>query len=120
MARVLYVEDEALLALATADSLEEGGFEVVVARDGAEAVERSESFEPDLIVTDYMMPNMAGDAMLRILRGQGVTAPAILTTALSRQELPTGVLSMFDDYVEKPFGDADLIARMRMALSRVR
>jgi two-component system response regulator MprA len=114
--RVLYVEDEALLALATADALEASGFDVVLAHDGVDALAKVGDARPDLVVTDYMMPGMDGDEMLRRLRAKGVTAPAILTTALAPRELTEEVLDLFDDYLAKPFGDDDLLRKIGAAL----
>jgi two-component system response regulator MprA len=116
MTLVLYVEDEALIGITTADALVSQGFDVIMAHDGQEALDRITGSQPDVIVSDYMMPRMDGAEMLDLLRERGVNAPAILTTALTPRELPDGLMTKFDYYIGKPFSDEDLAAKVSMAL----
>jgi two-component system, OmpR family, phosphate regulon response regulator PhoB len=120
---VLVVEDEAALQQLLAYNLERAGFEVAQAYDGEEAELLIEERAPDLIVLDWMLPRLSGIELCRRLRRRPGTAnlPIILLTA--RGEEPDrlrGLDTGADDYVVKPFSTAELIARIRAVLRRVR
>jgi two-component system OmpR family response regulator len=110
--RVLYVEDEVILAVMTAAAIEEQGFEVEMAHDGQQGLERARAFRPDVVVTDYMMPGMDGLEMVRALRDEGIDAPVILTTAIPESQFSPGALDAVDAYLGKPFDDERLIATL--------
>lgn len=111
--RVLYVEDEVLLAITVAASIEDVGFEVELAHDGQEGLDRARLSRPDLIVTDYMMPGMDGIQMIEALRREGIDAPAVLTTAIPEGQLQPGQLHHFAAYLGKPFDDGHLVEALR-------
>lgn len=119
MTRVLYVEDEALLAISMEGVLVDEGFSVELAFDGSEGLEKASQFVPDIIVTDYMMPKLDGLGMVGILREQGIDAPVIVTTAVPEEKLAPELLSNVDLYLGKPFTEAELVdALTRVAASR--
>ncbi|MBD8065880.1 response regulator [Devosia sp. PTR5] len=93
MTRVLYVEDEALLAISMEGVLVDEGFSVELAFDGSEGLEKASQFVPDIIVTDYMMPKLDGLGMVGILREQGIDTPVIVTTAVPEEKLAPELLS---------------------------
>ena len=114
--KILIVDDEPF----NLDLLEQelADYEYVIERagDGVEALEKTESFEPDLILLDYMMPRMNGLEVLKHLRAtpkhQGI--PVILLTAKATQEdKVAGLDAGADDYVTKPFDSFELLARVR-------
>jgi CheY-like chemotaxis protein len=109
MTRVLYVEDEALLAFAVEDALERGGYTVELAHDGEEGIAQARRFRPEVIVTDYMMPRMDGLSMLRALRREGITAPVVMTTAVPEKDFQPAARGEFDAYVGKPFDEDRLL-----------
>src|SRR4026207_914951 len=117
--KILIVDDEPF----NLDLLEQelADYEYVIERagDGVEALEKTESFEPDLILLDYMMPRMNGLEVLKHLRAtpehQGI--PVILLTAKATQEdKVAGLDAGADDYVTKPFDSFELLARVRAML----
>lgn len=102
--RILIAEDEKELARAEATILKLNGYDVDVAQDGAEAVDRVKSANYDVIVLDVMMPRVDGIEALRQIRGMGVTTPVIMLTAKAEvDDRVTGLDAGADDYLTKPF-----------------
>ena len=118
-ATVLVVEDEASFVEALTIGLRREGFEVVVAVDGAQALEVFDSAQPDLVLLDVMLPKISGIDVCRQLRKK-TQIPIIMVTAKGA-EIDT-VVSLevgADDYVTKPYRLRELVARMRAVLRRV-
>jgi two-component system, OmpR family, response regulator RegX3 len=115
---VLLVEDEDSFVEALTVGLSKEGFEVSVARDGAEALEMFGEKEPDLILLDMMLPKISGLDVCRSIRDQS-DVPIIIVTAKS-EEIDTVVALEVgaDDYVTKPYRMRELVARMRAVLRR--
>ncbi|SDH21783.1 Response regulator receiver domain-containing protein [Pelagibacterium luteolum] len=113
MIRVLYVEDESLLAISVEEVMESEGYRVQLAHDGDEGLELASSFNPQIIVTDYMMPRLDGLSMVRKLREAGVTVPVIVTTAVPEESLSPELQEQYDIYLGKPFTDAEIIDALR-------
>ena len=113
MARVLLVEDEAMLLLFASMTLEDDGHEVRTASNGRRGLERARAEKIDVIVTDFMMPEMDGLAMLAALRAEGRDVPAIMVTAIPRDQLPIMDGPPFDDYMGKPYDETALAERIR-------
>lgn len=117
--KLLLVDDETDLLAELKPLLERSGYEVKTATDGFEGLEKLESWRPDLVILDVMMPNLDGRAFLRKVRDIQNWTPIILLTkvggttdrALSLQE---GA----DDYVNKPFDPFELLARIQAVLRR--
>ena len=117
-ARVLVVDDEPTVLEVVAAYLERDGFEVLARDDGARVIEALESFAPDLVILDIMLPSVNGIDLLREIR-ESSRVPVILLTA--RIEEPDRVLGLefgADDYVVKPFSPRELVARVRSVLRR--
>jgi DNA-binding response OmpR family regulator len=113
-ARVLLVEDEADIRELIRYSLEQGGFEVEEASDGAEALEKLYAFAPDLIVLDLMLPGMLGLEVCQRLRAHTDTAhlPILIVSArTTTSDMALGLAMGADDYVTKPFSPRDLLMR---------
>ena len=117
MTRVLYVEDEALLAISMESVLVDSGYIVALAHDGEEGVDRAVSFMPHVIVTDFMMPRMDGPTMLNELQKRGIKVPVVLTTAVPEEDIAAEVRSRIDVYLPKPFSERDLIAAVNGLLA---
>ena len=122
-ASVLIIEDEAPLQKLLAYNLRAAGFDTTAAHDGEEALLLIAEQAPDLILLDWMLPQLSGLELCRRLRRRPETAhiPIIMLTA--RGEEPDrlrGLETGADDYVTKPFSPAELIARIRAVLRRVR
>ena len=118
-ARLLIVDDEPMIVELLSESLRFAGFEVVTARNGTEALSRAREYEPDLLVLDVMMPGLDGFEVVRRLRADSMTMPVVFLTARDGQEDAVKGLSVgADDYIRKPFGLAEVIARIRTVLRR--
>lgn len=120
---ILIVEDEAALQKLLAYNLEAAGFEVAQAFDGEEALTLLAERTPDLIVVDWMIPQLSGIELLRRIRRRPEHAhiPVVMLTARAEEsDRLRGLELGADDYVTKPFSPAELIARIRAVLRRVR
>jgi two-component system phosphate regulon response regulator PhoB len=120
---ILVVEDEPPLQKLLAYNLEVSGFTVLQAFDGEEALTLIDERPPDLVLLDWMLPQLSGLEVCRRLRRRPDTAhlPIIMLTA--RGEEPDrlrGLDTGADDFIAKPFSPAELIARVRAVLRRVR
>jgi class 3 adenylate cyclase len=114
--KVLIVDDEPFNLDLLEQELTEQGYVIERARDGAEALERAETFRPDVILLDYMMPRMTGIETVEHLRRseKHKAIPVILLTAKGSQEdKARGLDAGADDYVVKPFEPVELLARVR-------
>lgn len=119
--RILLIDDEPGLRLAVKDELEFEGFDVEVAEDGAAGLAAVRRAAPDLIVLDLMLPGSNGFQVCQTLRGEGVNTPIIIVTARDQEvDKVRGLELGADDYLTKPFGLAELVARIRAILRRTR
>ncbi|MEI2655303.1 MAG: response regulator transcription factor [Microthrixaceae bacterium] len=115
---VLVVEDEEAFVDALTVGLRREGFEVAVARDGAEALESFDRIQPDLILLDVMLPTVSGIDVCRQIRAHS-DVPIIMVTAKSSEiDTVVGLEVGADDYVTKPYRLRELVARMRAVLRR--
>jgi two-component system phosphate regulon response regulator PhoB len=111
-------DDEDILMLVQL-RLSRSGFEVVVARDGEEALRLAQERSPDLAVLDWMMPKISGVEVLRALRASEATAgiPVVLLTArASELDVKEGMDAGADDYIQKPFSPQELAVRVQAIL----
>jgi len=117
--KVLIVEDDKTLQSALAYNLVKEGYDVRAAFDGAEGLELARREKPDLIILDIMLPGMSGLEVCRILRRES-NVPVIMLTARDKElDKIAGLDLGADDYITKPFGMRELLARVRARL-RVR
>jgi two-component system response regulator RegX3 len=118
MSKVLIVEDEAPLAETIAFNLSEEGYKVCIAADGPSALKMMEQEKPDLVLLDVMLPGIDGLEVCRLIRRTS-NIPILMLTAKSREiDKVVGLEVGADDYITKPFGMLELIARVRTALRR--
>jgi two-component system alkaline phosphatase synthesis response regulator PhoP len=119
MKRVLVVEDNRDLAYGLRNNLEIEGYEVDVAADGTTGFERATATHPDLIVLDLMLPGMDGFRVLRALRAAELAMPVLVLTARGEESDKVRCLKLgADDYLTKPFGVLELLARVEALLRR--
>lgn len=120
MKRILVIEDHQDLAFGLETALENEGFAVEIASDGTAGLTRARGNGIDLIVLDLMLPGLDGYRVLRTLRGEGIEVPVLVLTAKGEEANKVQAFSIgADDYVTKPFGTLELIARVRALLRRV-
>lgn len=117
--RVLVVEDDPGLAFGLQMNLEIEGYEVLVEGDGLQALSVRESFRPDLVLLDLMLPGLDGIELLRRWRElDPSTRIIILSARVDEVDRLTGLRLGADDYVTKPFSLAELLARVGLQLRR--
>lgn len=113
MIQVLYVEDEASLAMIVSDSLESHGFSVTHKQNGVEALSAFKYAKPDVVVLDVMMPLMDGFTVAEEIRKLDKDIPILFLTAMTQTEdVVRGFHIGANDYVRKPFKIEELIVRI--------
>src|ERR1700685_3362902 len=120
---VMVVEDESALSTLLRYNLEREGYRVFEAKDGEEALIVADEIKPDLVVLDWMLPQLSGIEVCRRMRGRGHlrNVPIVMLTA--RGEEPDRIRGLdtgADDYIVKPFSMTELCARIRAVLRRIR
>ena len=119
MKRILVVEDNPDLAYGLRNNLEIEGYDVDVVEDGTQGLARARVGGPDLIILDLMLPGMDGYRVLRALRDEGRRMPVLILTARGEEaDKVRGLRLGADDYVTKPFGVLELLARVEALLRR--
>ena len=119
MSRILLVEDNRDYAATLCANLEREGYEVTVAATGVEGLELAKRASPDLIILDLMLPAMNGFTVLQRLRDEGREIPVLIMTALGTEEEKLRGFGLgADDYVVKPCGLLEILARVRALLKR--
>ncbi len=119
--RVLVADDDPDILALVAYRLERSGFEVLTARDGAEALELTLAHLPDLVVLDVMMPRIDGYGVTEAIRLHPPTerTPVLLLTArVQEADVARGFEAGADDYIKKPFSPQELRARVQAILGR--
>lgn len=121
MTQILIVEDNADLAFGLSTSLEVEGYEVAVANDGPAGLTAARDRNPDVIILDLMLPGLDGYRVLRTLREEGREMPVLILTARGEEaDKVLGFRLGADDYVTKPVGVLELLARVNALLRRTR
>mgnify|MGYP001024302297 CR=1 FL=1 len=114
----MVVDDEASIVTMLAYNLKKEGYDVVTAEDGEVALEKFESENPDLLLLDIMMPKMDGYEVCRKIREKSNVPIIMLTARADEVDKVVGLEMGADDYVTKPFGNRELIARVKANLRR--
>ncbi len=121
MNRILIIEDNPDLAYGLRTGLEIEGYEADVAGDGETGLARARDWRPHLIILDLMLPGMDGYRVLRALRAEGLQMPVLILTARGEEtDKVLGFRLGADDYVTKPCGVLELLARVAALLRRAR
>ena len=117
--KILFVEDEEDLTLIVADTLRGQGYEVVIAVDGEDGLEKFKTEAADIVVADIMMPKMDGVTMAKDIRKLSPTVPLLFLTAKSTiDDVEQGFEIGANDYLKKPFELRELIVRIKALLRR--
>jgi DNA-binding response OmpR family regulator len=120
-AHVLIVEDDEAMSIALRDGFQYEGYSVTVAKDGEAGLQMATAELPDLILLDVMLPKMTGLDICKHLRGSGSAVPIIMLTARGQEiDKVLGLKLGADDYITKPFGFMELLARAEAVLRRAR
>ena len=117
-ARILVVDDEPSIVEMLTYNLKRANYEVVIARDGEEALAKARQSQPDLIILDLMLPRLDGLEVCRALRREREIPIIMLTARDSEVDRVVGLELGADDYVVKPFSVRELMARVRNVLRR--
>ena len=119
--RVLCVDDDPVIQKLLQVNFEMEGYEVILASDGAEAVDRARETAPDLIVMDVMMPRMDGLEAARILKADAATSsiPIIIVSAKAQDvDVKAGRAAGADEYMTKPFDPLELLETAAALIAR--
>ena len=115
---ILVVDDESQITRVLRTTLSSHGYDIRVANDGETALEIMKDWKPDLVITDLAMPNMDGLELCRRLRTK-TQVPIIVLSVRGEERTKVKALDAgADDYVTKPFGMEELLARVRANLRR--
>ena len=119
--KILVCEDEEILLTSLEFRLKKQGFEIVLAKDGKEAIEKIKTESPDLIVADIMMPNVTGLELISYVRKKLKSdMPIIMISAMGNDET---VLKAFRlgaiDFISKPFKPSELVLRIKMVFQEM-
>lgn len=117
-ARILIVDDEPSILAAMAPLLRSRGYEVTTAMSGRAALEQVERSDPDLVILDLGLPDIDGVEVCRLLRDGRSTPIVVLSARGAERDKVAALDAGADDYVTKPFGAEELLARLRVALRR--
>ena len=121
MSRILIIEDNPDLAFGLRSNLEIEGYEVSIASTGVAGLELAQTQDADLLILDVMLPQMDGYEVLRRFRKTNASTPVLMLTARGEElDKVRGLRSGADDYVTKPFGLMELLARIEALLRRGR
>lgn len=115
-ARILIVEDEAALRRFLVPMLTTQGYQVLTAATGAEALALARSHNPDLLLLDLGLPDMDGMVILKEFRAWSRKPVLVLSARAQEKDKVRALDQGADDYLAKPFGAAELLARLRVAL----
>ena len=117
--RILLVEDEPSLIFTLRDTLESEGYEVIVSENGEQAVGLAQEHKPDIMILDIMLPGKNGYEICQEIRSLKFTFPIIMLTAKDQElDKVKGLDIGADDYITKPFGVKELLARIQARLRR--
>ena len=117
--KILVVEDEPSLIFTLRDTLESEGYQVIVSEEGEHAVELVQEHSPDLMILDIMLPGKSGYDICKEVRALKYTFPIIMLTAKDQEiDKVKGLNLGADDYLTKPFGVKELLARIQARLRR--
>lgn len=117
--RILIVEDDESISLGLRMNLEAEGYDVGVATDGEDGLQRASEGAVDLVILDVMLPKMNGFEVVRQLRSKGSMVPVVMLSARGAEmDKVMGLELGAEDYITKPFGLAELLARVKAVLRR--
>ena len=120
MAKILIAEDDRMLLRSVAFKLEKEGYQVAMASNGRQAVEMLESENPDLVVSDIMMPYLNGLEVIPYVKAHSESTAVIMLTSIGLEDTVVKAFELgADDFMTKPFNLGELLIRIRRQLTMV-
>jgi DNA-binding response OmpR family regulator len=117
--KILIIEDEEGIVHLLSLYLKDGGYDIAVAKDGADGLALHARLHPDLVILDIMLPAIDGFEVCRRIRAWSKTPILMLTARVSEEDRIEGLDLGADDYLVKPFSPRELVSRVRAILRRV-
>lgn len=115
--KILIAEDDPLMMAVIKQQLSNEGYTLSINTDGREALEALESFKPDLIITDILMPFTSGLDLISVVRSSGSKTPILVLSAMDQEATVLEALSLgADDFISKPFKPAEISMRVKRLL----
>ena len=115
--KILIAEDDPLMMVVIKQQLTNEGYTLSINTDGREALEALESFKPDLIITDILMPFTSGLDLISVVRSSGNKVPILVLSAMDQEATVLEALSLgANDFISKPFRPADISVRVKRLL----
>jgi len=118
--RVLIIDDEPAILEVLSTYLQDEGFAVITAADGAQAIELAIAQQPDLVVLDLTLPTLSGVEVFRRVRAEMDVPVIMLTSRVNEVDRVVGLELGADDYIGKPFSPREVVARIKTVLRRYR
>jgi DNA-binding response OmpR family regulator len=120
--KILVAEDEPMLLKTIELKLKKEGYEVIVTADGRQAAEQIESANPDMVITDIMMPYVSGLELINLLRQKlNRKTPIIILSAMEQEKVVMEAFELgADDYITKPFSLNELVIRVKRLVARAK
>ena len=117
--KILVAEDEPLMLMAIEGKLKNEGYEVLGVSDGREALKAVELSQPDLIITDILMPYTSGLELISIIKSSGRNIPIIVLSGLGEEETVMEAFKLgADDFLTKPFNPTELSVRVKRLINK--
>ena len=117
--KILVAEDEPLMLMAIEGKLKNEGYEVIGVSDGREALKAVELSQPDLIITDILMPYTSGLELISIIKSSGRNIPIIVLSGLGEEETVMEAFKLgADDFLTKPFNPTELSVRVKRLINK--
>ncbi|QEC68254.1 response regulator [Panacibacter ginsenosidivorans] len=115
--KILIAEDDPLMMVVIKQQLTNEGYTLSINTDGREALEALESFKPDLIITDILMPFTSGLDLISVVRSSGNKVPILVLSAMDQEATVLEALTLgANDYISKPFKPAEISVRVKRLL----
>lgn len=119
--RIMLVDDDATVVETLEFNLSRQGYAIAIFRSGQQALSGIDQANPDLIILDWMLPDMVGPEICKILRSRAVQVPILMLTGRSSpNDVAEGLSAGADDYLAKPFSSVELLARVQALLRRAK
>lgn len=120
--KILVAEDEPMLLKTIELKLKKEGYEVIVTSDGRQAAEQIESANPDMVITDIMMPYVSGLELINLIRQKlNRKTPVIILSAMEQEKVVMEAFELgADDYITKPFSLNELVIRVKRLVGRTK